>query len=238
MLTNVFLFVRTQYENTAGKNKYYRLLENAGYNWCSFILNVSLTVFSIMLEVSSKSSISNEKPVKKPESFFVVDDSLVQVSGKLIESASYLYDHVSGKTVLGFQKLVLGIFNGSRFLPICNHLCNGKTKPKAKSKAKKYKKIPKSERIPVNCPGALEREMLDKTKLDKTISMLKQAQKKGFSASTVLFDSWFCFNSFIVKLVSSLKLNVICQLKNLPRPNKYLYRGKYYSLKELYAYHA
>ena len=238
MLTNVFLFVRTQYENTASKNKYYRLLENARYNWCSFVLNISFTVFSTMLEASKKSNIADEKPVKKPGSFYVVDDSLIQVSGKLIESASYLYDHVSGKTVLGFQKLVLGIFDGARFLPICNHLCNGKTKPKAKSKAKKYKKIPKAERIPVNCPGALEREMLDKTKLEKTISMLKQAQKKGFSASTVLFDSWFCFNSFIVNIVSSLKLNVICQLKNLPRPNKYLYRGKFYSLKELYAYYA
>ena len=238
MLTNVFLFVRTQYENTAGKNKYYRLLENARYNWSSFILNISFTVFSTMLEVSSRSNIANEKPIKKPESFYVVDDSLIQVSGKLIESASYLYDHVSGKTVLGFQKLVLGIFDGSRFLPICNHLGNGKTKPKAKSKAKKYMKISKSERIPVDSPGALEREMLDKTKLEKTISMLKQAQKKGFSASTVLFDSWFCFNSFIVNIVSSLKLNVICQLKNLPRPNKYLYRGKYCSLKELYVYYA
>ncbi|MCH7753852.1 hypothetical protein IH970_01835 [candidate division KSB1 bacterium] len=35
-------------------------------------------------------------------------------------------------------------------------------------------------------------------------------------------------------MVTQLKLNVICQLKNLPRTNKYLYKGKPYSLKTLF----
>ncbi len=164
---------------------------------------------------------------------FVVDDSFVRITGKLVESVSYIYDHVSGKSNLGFQKLVLGIFDGERFLPISNHSCSGKRKPDAKSKAKKYKKIPKIKTIPKESPGAIERKKLDETKLEKTFSMLKQAQKKGFTASTVLFDSWFCFNSFIVNIVTNLKLNVICQLKNLPGPNKYSYRGKIFTLKEL-----
>ena len=121
---------------------------------------------------------------------------------------------------------------------ISNNVCTSKRKPNKKSKAKKYKKIPKSEKIHHDCPGALERDMLDKTKLEKTISMLKQALTRGFTAFTVLFDSWFCFNSFIIKIVESLKLNVICQLKNMPRTNKYLYKGKAYSLNELFAYFA
>ena len=78
---------------------------------------------------------------------------------------------------------------------------------------------------------------MDDTKLNKAICMLKAAQRKVFTATTVLFDSWYCFNSFIIKLVEILKLDVICQLKNLPRPNKYIFQGKSYSLKELFAYY-
>jgi len=237
MLATVFLFVRTQYENAAAnKNRYYRMLENANYNWRSFILNLAYRVNQTMREKIEKSNNINEKSTTEYTEFFVVDDTITTVSGKLVESASYLYDHVTGKSVLGFQKLVLGLFNGSHFLPISDNICVGKKKPNAKSKAKKYKKIPKTENIQPDCPGALERDMLGQTKLEKTISMLKQALEKGFKASTVLFDSWFCFNSFIINIVESLKLNVICQLKNLPRTNKYLYRGKAYSLKELFAY--
>ena len=239
MLATVFLFVRTQYENAAvNKNRYYRMLENANYDWRSFILNLAYRVNQTMGEKIEKSRNANEKSPTKYAEFFVVDDTITTVSGKLVESASYIYDHVTGKTVLGFQKLVLGLFNGSQFIPIINNICSGKKKPDAKSKAKKYNKIPKAEKIQPDCPGALERDMLDQTKLEKTVSMLKQALKKGFRASTVLFDSWFCFNSFIIDIVESLKLNVICQLKNLPRTNRYLYHGKAYSLKELFAYFA
>ena len=239
MLSTVFLFVRTQYKNTnANKNRYYRMLENANLNWRSFILNLSYRVNQAMREDTEISNRSNGKSTTEHHEFFVVDDTVTTVSGKLVESASYVYDHLKGETVLGFKKLVLGLFNGSRFTPISNNVCTSKRKPNKKSKAKKYKKIPKSERIYPDCPGALERDMLDKTKLEKTISMLKQALRRGFKASTVLFDSWFCFNSFIIEIVESLKLNVICQLKNLPRTNKYLYKGKAYSLKELFAYYA
>lgn len=162
-------------------------------------------------------------------------DTITQVSGKLVESASYIFDHTIGKTVLGFQKLVLGTFDGSQFIPISSHNCASKRKPTAKSKAKKYNKIPKSEKIPDDCPGAKERKMLDETKLELTITMLIQAMKCGFTASTVLFNSWFCFNSHITKIKNNLKLDVICQLKNLPKANRYFYRGKPYSLAQLYS---
>ena len=72
------------------------------------------------------------------------------------------------------------------------------------------------------------------SKLEKAFSLLKDAQKKGFEASTVLMDSWFCFNSFIVRLLKCLQLQVICQLKNMPRTNNYLYNNKRYTLKALF----
>ena len=227
LLSNVYLFVHTQYEKAASaKNRYYRLLENAAFNWRLFVMKISKTAHQTI-----NSSIPAE------ELFYVLDDTIILVFGKLVEGASYIYDHVSGKSVLGLQKLVLGIFNGSQFIPISQRICSGKKRPKAKSKALKYDKLPKSERIAADSPGAFEREQLNQTKLQKAIGQLKEALNKGIKAKTVMFDSWFCFNSFIIQIVDQLGLDVICQLKNLPKANKYVYKGKSYSLKELFCYY-
>jgi hypothetical protein len=135
---------------------------------------------------------------------------------------------------LGFQKLVLGIFNGSQFIPISQQLCSSKKKPDAKSKATKYNKMPKAERVDTDSPGSFEREQLQQTKLQKAIAQLKEAKRKGIVAKTVMFDSWFCFNSFIIQIATQLNLEVICQLKNLPRANKYTYKGKSDTLSSLF----
>ena len=224
MFSNVFFFVRAQYEEAASnKNRFYRFLENANYNWRQFQLNLAYRV--------------HRKTTKAlpSEIFFVLDETIIAVRGKLIEMASYVYDHTVGKSVLGFEKLVLGLFDGHHFIPVGQRLCVSSRKPKAKSKATKYNKIPKSERITPNSPGTLERAEAGQSKLDKAFSLLKQAKNKGFDAATLLVDSWFCFNCFLIKIVTELKLNVICQLKNMPRTNKYLYKGQTYSLKSLFA---
>jgi hypothetical protein len=114
---------------------------------------------------------------------------------------------------LGFQKLVLGIFNGSQFILISQQLCSSKKKPDAKSKATKYNKMPEAERVDTDSPGSFEREQLQQTKLQKAIAQLKEAKRKGIVAKTVMFDSWFCFNSFIIQIATQLNLEVICQLK-------------------------
>ena len=223
MFSNVYLFVRAQYEKAnSDKNRFYRLLENANYNWRRLQMNLSYRVHQ---------RIVNESPHQQ---FFVVDETTVEVKGKLIEMVSYVYDQTLGKSVLGFQKLVLGIFDGYHFIPIGQRICTSKRKPNAQSKATKYHKVAKAERIAPKSPGAMERKDLQQSKLDKALSLLKEAQAKGFEAKTLLVDSWFCFNSFIITVAEQLKLDVICQLKNLPRTNKYIYKDKTYSLKTLF----
>jgi len=222
MLGSVYLFVRSQYEKAASdKNRFYRLLGQANYNWRRLILNLSYRIHDRIF-------------IPDEEHFFVLDDTTCEVKGKLVEMASYVYDHTRKKSILGFQKLVLGIFDGHHLLPIGERICSGKHTPQATSKATKYRKIPKSEKIDPQSPGAIEREQIKQTKLEKAFFLLKDAQKRGFKASTLLMDSWFCFNSFIVKIVNRLKLQVICQLKHLPRTNNYLFNNKRYTLKALY----
>ena len=223
MLGSVHLFVRAQYEKASSdKNRFYRLLEQANYNWRRLILNLSY-------RIHDKISMPDQ------EHFFVLDDTTCEVKGKLVEQASYVYDHTKKKSILGFQKLVLAIFDGQHLLPIGERICSGKHRPQATSKATKYRKVPKAEKIDLQSPGALERKQLKQTKLEKAFSLLKNAQTRGFNASTLLMDSWFCFNSFMVKIVKHRKLQIICQLKNLPRTNNYLFNNKRYTLKALYS---
>lgn len=91
-MSNVFLFVQSQYEQAdAEKNRFYRFLENANNNWRPFLSNLSFQIHEKI------------KPEMGKELFFVIDDLITTVTGKLVESASYIYDHVTGQTVLGFS---------------------------------------------------------------------------------------------------------------------------------------
>ena len=136
--------------------------------------------------------------------------------------------------MLGFQKLVLGLFSADRFIPVISKICISSKRPNKKSKATKYIKKSKAEKILPDSPGAIERADLDKNKLEKTLSMLKEAKKKFKDVGYVLFDSWFSFNCFIAK-IKSIEIDVICQLKNMPKANSYIYNGNKYSLNGLYA---
>lgn len=229
MISTVCLFVRNQFEEAASKDVYYRFLENANYNWHKFIIDLS-GIIEGKLTKQTKTTDKQEKTDK----FFVIDDTITGVSGKRVEKASYIYDHTKGKSVLGFQKLVLGLFSVDRFIPVISKICISSKRPNKNSKATKYLKKPKEERIRLDSPGAIERADLDKNKIEKTLSMIKEAKKKFKDVGYVLFDSWFAFNCFIAQ-IKSTKIDVICQLKNMPKANSYLYKGNKYSLNGLYA---
>jgi hypothetical protein len=228
MINTVCLFVRNQFEEAAGKDVYYRFLDNANYNWHKFIMSLSVIIEG---KLTTQTKTTKEE---NSEKFFVIDDTINEISGKLVEKASYVYDHTQGKCVLGFQKLVLGLFSADRFIPVISKICISSKRPNKKSKATKYIKKSKAEKIRPDSPGAIERADLDKNKLEKTLSMLKEAKKKFKDVGYVLFDSWFAFNCFIDQ-VKSISIDVICQLKNMPKANSYIYEGNKYSLNGLYA---
>ena len=221
MLSTVCLFVRNQFEDAVSKNVYYRFLENAKYNWYFFIMSLSV-------RIEKKISIED-----KSEKMFVVDDTITEITGRMVEGASYIFDHTIGKSVLCFQKLVLGVFSNDKFLPIGEKICSSSKRPTKKSKAIKYVKKAKVTKISSDSPGAIARADIDKNKLEKTLIMLKDAKKKFRDVTYAIYDSWFAFNSFILD-VKSLGLDSICQLKNMPKANKYEYNGKNYSLKALF----
>ena len=94
MLATVFLFVRNQFEEAVSKNVFYRFLENANYNWHLFTLNLS---WQIDKSIASKIELTTKK-------FFVLDDTITEVSGKLIESASYILRPYNREERFGVSK--------------------------------------------------------------------------------------------------------------------------------------
>ena len=78
MFNNVFIFTRNQFDGVkSGKSSYYRFLENAKFNWTFFIFWLSVHIVKKMETVSN---------IRK---YFVLDDTINEVTGKLVEEASY-----------------------------------------------------------------------------------------------------------------------------------------------------
>ncbi len=89
MLSTMYLFIQDQIEGTlAGKSNYYRFLENSQYNCSKFTFLLPFKA-SIFLHVEHNTS-----------KYFIVDDTIRKVKGKMVEGASYIYNHVKGRTVL------------------------------------------------------------------------------------------------------------------------------------------
>jgi len=101
------MFIRNVYEKTTlSSSSLYRLMSNHRYNWRRFQLKVARR---ILLKLEP------DKTQKKNPVFFVLDDTVRKAEGKLIEKVSYIFDHTIGRSVLGFDVLILGLFNGEQF---------------------------------------------------------------------------------------------------------------------------
>jgi len=90
---------------------YYLLLENQLINWRGLYRRILLKYYEI---VKSK----GEEPVKKTIRCFIIDDTLIKKTGKLIEGVTKVFDHVTHKSVLGLKMLVLGYWDGLNFLGV------------------------------------------------------------------------------------------------------------------------
>jgi len=197
-----------------GKDAYYRFKEKS-YSWRTFLNQFNKRIFS---------SIQLEK-TQKTETFFVVDDTLIQKLGKMIENVSYVYDHNTGKSVLGFCTVVLGLFTEKGFYVLDFAWRFGK---------KRHPKSP--EIITDNRTSSGKRcyEAKHKTKLESALSMMQSAVDRGITAGYALFDSWYANPSFIssIRNIADGSIHVICRLKN--NKTSYIYNGNLYRVSDLY----
>ena len=202
-----------------GKDAYYRLKNNPGINWRIFLTGVAKQVFDILNEKGITTNIK-ASAIKA----FVFDDTTIAKTGYAIEGVSRVWNHVVHRPILGYQLLVMGLYDGSMFIPInfSFHRERGKNKKKPFGlKPKHYNKQYKKKRDKGNF-GAERKKELDSTKIASVTKMIKYAVKKGITADYVLTDSWFtCWEVVETSISNGLKfVGMFSKVKTLFAYNK------------------
>jgi hypothetical protein len=207
---------------------YYRLMENPQINWRGLYRRILIKYYEI---VKSK----GEEPIEGVIRCFIIDDTLIKKTGKLIEGVTKVFDHTTQKAVLGLKMLVLGYWDGMNFLGIDFSVHHELGKNNKGGLTKKEQKVQHSKaREKDSCTAQREKE-LDESKIDCAIKMLKRADRLGLPVDYVLTDSWFTCMEFI-KVVRTLAKGTVHFLGMVVmNRHKFEYKGKSYTTTGLIA---
>lgn len=92
------------------KDAYYGIKNNEYIDWRELLfLHAKRFIYLINNNIALR---TNETTAA------IVDDSLLEKTGKKIEKTSIVNDHVSQRFILGFKLLVLGFWDGASFIPL------------------------------------------------------------------------------------------------------------------------
>ena len=197
------------------KDAAYALLRNPRHNWRRLLLGVARPIIRFMEVLTSE----------RREKVFVIDDTVYdRHRSKKVELLSWVYDHVSGKSVKGFKMLTLGWDDGVSFVPLDFVLCAA-TDPKQRVCG-----ITK-EMHQRSCGARRRQEALRKA-TELLPPLLNRAKALGIWADYLLMDSWFAFPSILASLHELLP--VICRAKDMPNVH-YRFQGRALRLSGLYS---
>lgn len=207
---------------------YYRLIENQLINWRGLYRRILLKYYEI---VKSK----GEELEKGAIRCFIIDDTLIEKTGKFIEGVTKVFDHVTGKSVLGLKMLVLGYWDGLNFLGVdftVHHELgkNNKGGLTTKEQRQQHTKVREKD----SCTAQRKKE-LDESKIDAAIKMLKRADRLGLLVDYVLTDSWFTCIELIKVVRTMLKGSVHFLGMVVMNRHKFEYKGKLYTTSGLVA---
>lgn len=211
---NLYHFLNSKKQDTTfSKNTYYRFLNNSSFNWSKFITLLSAKIIAYFDTLTKPNRVM----------CLVLDDSVVtRERSKKVELLSFVFNHVIGKTVKGFNMLTVGWTDGFSFIPVGFNMM---------ASANADKRIVESnDGIDKRSNGYKTRKDSMVQKPDAAIKLIQNALNAGIKASYVLMDTWFTNEPFISKVLAE-GLDVIGMLKD----NKqfYCYKGKKYNLKQL-----
>lgn len=197
------------YLSEAEKDAYYRLKNNPAVNWRG-ILYAFTKRYRKIVTVRGEDAGALTR-------CFVIDDTLLEKTGKKIERVGKLWDHVAHRYVLGFKALCLGYYDGKSFVPLDFSLHREKGKNAKKPYGLTKKELNQQYRKQRGNKGHSGKRIgeMDSSKIDNAIKMIKRAVKNGFRADYVLMDSWFTCEK-IIKQVRSIKkcsIHVLGMLK-------------------------
>jgi len=91
------------------KDTYYRLKNNESIDWRKSIYSYIQRYFHLIKKYSNL----QEQGIK----CLIIDDSLLEKTGKRIEFIGKVFDHITKRTMLGFRILLLGYWDGVTMNP-------------------------------------------------------------------------------------------------------------------------
>jgi hypothetical protein len=165
----------------------------------------------------------------------IVDDTLIEKTGKHIEKVSRVWDHFCQRSVLDFKLLLMGYWDVTSLVPLdfSLHREPGKNKEKPFGLKKKELKKQYNKKRKKDSPSNERAEKADMSKIDCAIKMFKRAISMGFIVDYVLMDSWFTCDVFVNAVLSVRKqtVHLICMYKIAT--TKFLYNGRMYTYSQI-----
>lgn len=207
---------------------YYRLLENPLINWRGLYSRIVLKYYEII-------ELKGEEPEKGAIRCFIIDDTLIEKTGKHIEGITKVFDHVTHKSVLGLKMLVLGYWDGINFLGVDFSVHHELGKNKKGGLTKKEQRLQHTKVREKDSCTQLRKKELDESKIDCAIKMLKRTGKLGLAVDYVLTDSWFTCMELINQVRTMLKGTVHFLGMVVMNRHKFEYNGKSYTTSGLIA---
>ncbi len=229
-LANVHSFLNSELGSLsdAGKDVYYRLKNSDLIDWRKLY-------FGFVKEFLSKSTprsvaVQGKNAQKTSPTCLILDDTIGAKTGSRIEGVGRLFDHVTGRYILGLKYLFLGYWDGSSFIPLdfSVHREKGKNAKKRFGLTARHLAEQFTKYRPEWTQGWKRHKELDSNKISAAIKLLKRAAKNGIKADYLLVDSWFACDELIKAVSASAKVgHLMGQCKNDAR--KYDYKGGKYS---------
>lgn len=218
-LKNICSFFHSKKSQTIDckKDVFYDFMKNERIDWRKIMFLFVKQVFKII----ENRSIADSKQ-EKTNSFLIIDDSLIEKSGKAIEQIGKVYDHCKHSYRIGLKLLTLGFWDGKSFTPLDFSIHNEPGKSGKRGLRKKDLDHQFTKKRAVSSAGFKRVEELGIDKIKMAIHLISNALKSKIRANYVLADSWFICESFLngvknlakeIEVIGLMKTNRIIEIK-------------------------
>ena len=199
------------------KDVFYRFMNSCRINWRRFTMLLSSRIIRETIEPLTS---------KNRQNVFIIDDSLFSRNrSKKVELLARVFDHAHQEFVYGFRMLTLGWSDGNTFLPVSHCLLS--------TENAKNRMVEASSAIDPRTNGGRQRKLAQQKCTDVAWKLLEEAIKEGIPAKHVLFDTWFCSPSALVRIKKDLQLDAVAMTKKSSKMH-YRYQGKKQSVMDIY----
>ena len=206
----------------AGKDQFYRLLNEATINW----RNVNYVIVNGLLALISKRAETTD-PI-----CLIVDDTDLPKRGICMEFISRIYSHVTHTYKLGFKMLALALDDGKQMSCVDFSLHGEKGRNNNYGLTDKQLKCRKKVRHSAKNPDSERIAEYSMSKTDTLIGMIRRFVQRGHRADYLLADSWFACDK-LLKFVRRLKCGMHYLGMAKLNDTKYDINGKDLSARQL-----